>query len=110
MTVEKAIRDWYEYRMGGTSKGGRPSGYAPLGGDGEDDGCNPFFAGWHLVDQAIRSVAKNDDIGTIWLSILLGGGTREALHDKAERIKIEIAVEVNRLIKLQPSFKEFEKS
>jgi hypothetical protein len=107
MTVEQAIKDWYAYMTGDSSSERlRPGGFEPLTGSGGE--CeNPHHEGYREVEKALKGI----DVGMTkeWVFMLMSGGTKADLHNKAESLRVALHVRLRENLASKERLKEFEK-
>lgn len=88
MTVEEAIKGWYEFKCGGRVVGYKPPGYGSFKSTG-NEAHSPWVLHWEIVKAAFDRMHE-DGLGEAYTLILLSGGDRQTLLDAAERSRIEL--------------------
>lgn len=95
MTVESALRDWYEYRTNnGAMRGVKPDGYMKLGtGDANSE---PYYLGYCVVERASSRLPT--PLAAAFAFCLLSGGTKETFLEEAHRARVVLFGEIKRVI------------
>lgn len=95
MTVESALKDWYEYRTQNGTMNVKPNGYEAIGamGGGLD---SPYYLGFSIVEQARKRLT--DRRGS-YREHLLGGGTDRTYLEIEKREDVRFLVEIGKVLK-----------
>lgn len=95
MTVESALKDWYEFKtQNGTTNGWAPSGYQKLGtGDGGD---SPYYLGYLVVERA--STRLPEPLAASFSFHILSGGTAPTFLEEAHKARVRLFAEIKKVM------------
>lgn len=104
MTVDEALKGWFEFGLGSSSKGACASGYSPLTGDGGHP-LDPNLLAYQIVEAASRRV-PSEPLALLSVRLSKQGLPEQSILHEANRqmlrLRKEIATEIeSRTVSIQ---------
>ena len=94
MTVESALKDWYEFKTQNGTTNVRPNGFEAIGAMG-GSADSPYYLGFSIVEQARKRLT--DRRGS-YREHLLGGGTDRTFLEAEKREDVRFLIEVRKVL------------